>query len=177
MALDEPVVPPFSVSDYGTGALGAAAALTALYNRAVRGGSWACRTSLCQYDVFLLRLGAYPEDVQRDIRAAHGFGSGSGGGGRGTTDGFFALRHGDSVDEVGRRALQSMSRVAPGLFSAKMMAEAWSRGYGGTVRWPREAVRVDGVRIGYSRATRPNGFDKAGWEGWEVDEEVWAAGD
>jgi len=167
MFLSEPVVPPFPMSDYGTGALGAAAALLALRDRAVRGGSWACRTSLCQYDVFLLGLGAYSEDVQRRIRAAHGFGMDSTGKG-----GFFGLRHGDSVDEVGRRAVRSMRRAGSGVFGEGMTVEAWSRGYQGTVRWPREAVTVGGVRVGYSRATRPNGFDEPGWEGWEVDEEV-----
>ncbi|OIW33451.1 CoA-transferase family III [Coniochaeta ligniaria NRRL 30616] len=171
MGLAEPVVPPFPMSDYGTGALGAAAALAALYDRSLRGGSYACRTSLCQYDVFLLRLGAYPDDVQRRIRAAHGFVGGAGEK-EGGNKGFFGLRHGDSVDEVGKRALRSMRRVAPGLFGEGMMREAWSTGFKGVVRWPREAVRVGGVRVGYVRAGRPNGFDEATWEGWEVDEEV-----
>lgn len=166
MGLSEPVVPPFPMSDYGTGALGAAAALSALYNRARHGGSWACRTSLCQYNVFLLKLGVYPEDVQRRIRLAHGFTSEKEG------KGFIGLRHGDSVDEVGKRALRSMKRVAPGLFREEMMQEAWSRGFAGVVRWPREPVSVQGVRVGHVRASRPNGFDEAGWEGWEVDEDV-----
>ncbi|KAB5558590.1 CoA-transferase family III [Coniochaeta sp. 2T2.1] len=179
MSLSEPVVPPFPMSDYGTGALGAAAALTGLYNRATQGGSWACRTSLCQYDVFLLKLGAYPEDVQRRIRLAHGFSGGSGDkekGGGGEVpkggSGFFGLRHGDSVDEVGRRALRSMRRNGSAVFAEGMMMEARSRGFGGVVRWPREAVRVGGVKVGFVRAGRPNGFDEATWEGWEVDEEV-----
>ncbi|KAB5570142.1 CoA-transferase family III [Coniochaeta sp. 2T2.1] len=166
MSLPEPVVPPFPMSDYGTGALGAAAALTGLYNRATQGGSWACRTSLCQYDVFLLKLGVYPEDVQRRIRVAHGFGT------EAKSSSFFGLRHGDSVDEVGRRALRSMRRNGSAVFGEGMMMEAWSRGFGGVVRWPREAVRVGGVRVGFVRAGRPNGFDEATWEGWEVDEEV-----
>lgn len=165
MGLSEPVVPPFPMCDYATGALGAAACLTALLERARTGGSRVCRTSLCQYDVFLLRLGVYSEEVQRRIRLAHAGGAGEG-------EGFFGLRHGDSVDEVGRRALESMRGVAPGLFGDGLMWEAWSRGYGGVVRWPRQPVRVGGVRIGYSRATRPNGSDEPGWEGWEVDEEV-----
>ncbi|KFY53492.1 hypothetical protein V496_07552 [Pseudogymnoascus sp. VKM F-4515 (FW-2607)] len=40
MGLSEPVIPPFPISDYGTGAMGAIAALTGLYHRAVSGGSW-----------------------------------------------------------------------------------------------------------------------------------------
>lgn len=127
MGLSEPVVPPFPMSDYGTGALGAAAALAALRTRSLRGGSYACRTSLCQYDVFLLGLGQYPDDVRGRIRLAHHDGGGWNGG-------FFGLRHGDSVDEVGARALRSMRRAAPGLFREEMMVEAWSRGFGGRDR-------------------------------------------
>lgn len=166
MGLSEPVVPPFPMSDYGTGALGSVAALTALYNRAIHGGSWVCRTSLCQYDIFLQKLGLYPDQVQSDSRLAHG------GGGSADVDGFFALRHGDSVDEVGKRALACMRRGSPRLFGDEMMNEAWSEGFKGVVRWPKEAVKVDGVRIGHVRGSRPNGADEATWEGWEVDSEV-----
>ena len=40
MDLDEPIVPPFPMSDYGTGCVGTVAALTGLYGRATEGGSW-----------------------------------------------------------------------------------------------------------------------------------------
>lgn len=164
MGLSEPVVPPFPMSDYGTGALGATAALTGLYNRAVHGGTWVCRTSLCQYDIFLLQLGVYPEEIQRKIRQVHGVGEGPAG--------FFGLRHADSVDEVGKRALKSMKRAFPGLFGEGMMNSAWCAGFGGVVRWPKECVRVRGVRIGHVRGSRPNGFDEASWGGWEIDGEI-----
>lgn len=166
MGLAEPVVPPFPMSDYGTGALGSLAALTALYNRAVHGGTWVCRTSLCQYDIFLQKLGLYPDHVQDAIRLAHG------GGNISDADGFFALRHADSVDEVGKRAFASMKRVSPRLFGDEMINEAWSEGFKGVVRWPKEAMKVDGVRIGHVRGSRPNGADEATWQGWEVDAEI-----
>jgi hypothetical protein len=161
MGLDEPVVPPFPMSDYGTGALGCLAALTGLWHRATRGGSWACRTSLAQYDVFVLSLGAHTREVQERLRRLH------------DAD-FFALRHSDSVDEVGRCALRSMRRVYPRLFADEMMHTAWSRGFKAQVRWPREVISVGGLRVGYSRATRPNAFDAPTWDGWEVDEDVMA---
>ena len=160
MGLDEPVVPPFPMSDYGTGALGCAAALAGLYRRAARGGSWACRTSLCQYDVFVLSLGLYAPAVQERARRAH------------APADFFALRHADSVDEVGARALRGMRRAHPHLFADRMMHRAWSRGFAAELRWPREAIAVMGLRVGHVRASRPNGFDAATWEGWEVDDEV-----
>lgn len=171
MGLDEPVVPPFPMSDYGTGALGSAAALAGLYRRATEGGSWICRTSLVQYDVFLMGLGLLPEAEQDRLRRAHD-----------NDAGFFGLRHSDSVDEVGKRALASMRKVVPRLFAEggregaeALMQEAWSEAFRGVVRWPREAVEIEGLRVGHVRTARPNGWDKqVGWEGWreEIGEEV-----
>ncbi|KAK4157990.1 CoA-transferase family III domain-containing protein [Chaetomidium leptoderma] len=163
----EPVVPPFPMSDYGTGALGSLAALVGLYKRATEGGSWVCRTSLCQYDVFLMGLGLLPETEQARLRRVHGAGD------DGPEGGFFGLRHSDSVDEVGKRALASMRAVVPHLFEdgGALMQEAWSEGFQGVLRWPREAVEIDGLRVGHVRTARPNGWDKeAGWEGWEENE-------
>ncbi|KAK4123945.1 CoA-transferase family III [Parathielavia appendiculata] len=154
MGLDEPVVPPFPMSDYGTGALGSLAALVGLYRRATEGGSWICRTSLCQYDVLLMRLGLLPKAEQERLRREHAE-SGAG---------FFELRHCDSVDEVGRRALEG------GEGSGRIMQEAWSEAFKGVVRWPREAVEIEGLRVGHVRTARPNGWDKeASWDGWEEE--------
>ncbi|KAI0971064.1 CoA-transferase family III [Xylaria arbuscula] len=156
MGLDEPVVPPFPMSDYGTGILGTIAALSGLYRRATKGGSWMCKTSLSQYNLFLLSLGSYPEKVQDELRHLH-------------DAQFFALRHSDSVDEVGKRALRSIRRLYPSLFADSMMQSTYSPGFGGVVRRPREALQIQGLRIGHVRATRPNGFDAPTWEGWEED--------
>ncbi|KAK1963509.1 CoA-transferase family III [Colletotrichum sublineola] len=162
MGLDTPVVPPFPMSDYGTGALGAVGAMAGLYRRATEGGSWVCRTSLCQYDVFLLSLGAYPPEVQANLRKTH-------------NPAFFDLRHHDSVDEVGKRALCSVKRLHPELFAEDMMHRAWSQGFDAEVRWPREAVKVGGLRVGHNRASRPNGADEPSWEAWEVQDDIFRA--
>ncbi|KAI0486658.1 CoA-transferase family III [Xylaria cf. heliscus] len=158
MELDEPepVVPPFPMSDYGTGSLGTIGALSGIFRRATQGGSWLLRTSLSQYNLFLLSLGPYPKEVQDELRGRH-------------DPQFFTLRHNDSVDEVGKRALRSIRRLHPGLFADSTMQSAYSLGFGGIVRWPREALQVSGLRIGHVRATRPNGFDAPTWEGWEID--------
>ncbi|KAI3336883.1 CoA-transferase family III [Xylariaceae sp. AK1471] len=156
MGLDEPVVPPFPMSDYGTGSLGTIAALCGIYRRATEGGSWICRTSLSQYDIFLLSLGSYPVEVQDELRRHH-------------DPQFFALRHSDSVDVVGKCALRSIRRLHPRLFADNVMKSAYSVGFGGVVRWPREALEIQGLKIGHVRATRPNGFDAPTWEGWEED--------
>ncbi|KAI1492158.1 CoA-transferase family III [Biscogniauxia mediterranea] len=157
MGLGEPVVPPFPMSDYGTGCLGTIAAMAGLYRRATEGGSWIGRTSLSQYDVFLLSLGTYPAEVQEQLRRSH-------------DEQFFKLRHSDSVDEVGGRALRSIKRLHPSLFGGDTMRSAYSEGFGGVVTWPREALEVAGLKINHVRATRPNGFDAPSWEGWERDE-------
>ncbi|KAJ8065075.1 hypothetical protein OCU04_005788 [Sclerotinia nivalis] len=159
MGVDEPVVPPFPMSDYGTGCMGAIAALIGLYRRAKEGGSWRGTTSLCQYDVFLLGLGLYGNDIKAKVRNDH-------------DDHFFDLRHSDSVDEVGGRALKSMRRAHPELFDEKNMQKAYSKGFKEEVRWCRSPVTIEGLRVGFDRASRPNGYDEPTWDGWEIEKEV-----
>lgn len=165
MNKDEPVIPPFPMSDYGTGALGCVAALVGLYNRTTKGGSWACRTSLVQYDLFLLSLGVHSDDVQKHLREKH-------------SEEFFEIRYHDSVDRVGQEALKSINRVHSNPFDDEsLMQTALSMGFGGAggadIRWPREAVEIGGLDIGHVRVTRANGDDDdEGWEGWERDKEL-----
>ena len=76
-----------------------------------------------------------------------------------------------------RAALKGMRAVVPGLFEGEECGGRWrSAGYG-AVQW-KEAVEVrcvkprsnvEGLVLGYSRATRPNGTDEATWEGWEEE--------
>ncbi|KAI0115045.1 CoA-transferase family III [Daldinia grandis] len=159
MGLNEPVIPPFPMSDYGTGCAGTVAALSGIYRRATQGGSWICRTSLSQYDMFLLSLGTYPTEVQNQLRREH-------------DPDFFELRHNDSVDEISRRALVSVRSLHPTLFANNLMQSAYSEGFGGIVAWPKEPLTVSGIQIGYVRSTRPNGYDKPTWEHWERDESL-----
>ncbi|CCC05924.1 hypothetical protein SMACR_00139 [Sordaria macrospora] len=154
---NEPSVPPMPMSDYGTGALGCVAAMVGLYQRETKGGSWMCRTSLCQYDIFLLKLGLLPQQEQERLRAVF-------------AGPFFKLRHYDSVDKVSGEALKAMQRAYPHLFGPELMLKAKSKGFNGKeIRWPREAIEVGGLLIQHERASRPNGFDRPGWQGWETD--------
>ncbi|OCL08686.1 alpha-methylacyl-CoA racemase [Glonium stellatum] len=157
MGLNEPVVPPFPMSDYGTGCMGTIAALVGLYKRAKHGGSYWGKTSLCQYDIYLLQLGLYPSEMMAQLRQAH-------------DPEFFELRHHDSVDEVGKRALKTMRRVHPELFEDRHMQECYSRGFRASVKAARPVVDVEGTWNGFLRSSRPNGFDQPTWENWEVDE-------
>jgi hypothetical protein len=174
MGLDEPVVPPFPMSDYGTGCMGTIAALTGLYKRAKYGGSYSGATSLCQYDIFLLSLGVYGKDIQEELRQIH-------------DPEFFGLRHSDSVDEVGRRSLKTMRRCHPELFDngshtngngngatkhRDVTRESYSKGFKANVRYVCPVVEIEGTWNGWLRQARPNGFDEPSWDGWEVEEDM-----
>ncbi|CAI6333835.1 unnamed protein product [Periconia digitata] len=159
MGLNEPVVPPFPMSDYGTGCMGTIAALTGLYKRAKYGGSYLGTTSLCQYDIYLLQLGLYDDSIMQQLKEQH-------------DNHFFELRHNDSVDEVGKRALKSMRRTHPELFEDRHMHECFSRGFNAKVRTVKPVISVEGTWNGFLRSSRPNGFDEPTWENWEVDEDM-----
>lgn len=159
MGLNEPVVPPFPMSDYGTGCMGTIAALVGLYKRAKYGGSYHGTTSLCQYDIFLLQQGLYSKELMDKLRKVH-------------DPAFFELRHYDSVDEVGKRALKTMRLTHPELFESKHLFESYSRGFDAPVKFVRPVSEVEGTWNGFLRNSRPNGFDAPTWEGWEVDEEI-----
>jgi len=155
----EPVVPPFPMSDYGTGCMGTIAALVGLHKRAKLGGSYLGTTSLCQYDIYLLQLGLYDESMMARLREEH-------------DKAFFELRHHDSVDEVGKRALKTMRRTHPELFEDRHMQECFSKGFNANVRTIRPVVSIDGYWNGFLRSSRPNGFDKPTWNDWEIDEDL-----
>lgn len=159
MGLDEPVVPPFPMSDYGTGCMGTIAALIGLYKRALNGGSYFGTTSLCQYDLYLLRLGLYDENLSKILRETH-------------DPEFFELRHYDSVDEVGKRALQTMRRTHPELFDDQYFAEIFSKGFNAPIKFCKPVVELEGTWNGFNRSSRPNGFDKPTWENWEIDQDT-----
>ena len=106
--------------------------------------------------------------------------------------GFEGLGCWDGVDVVGRRAVGAVRRVRGGGFGGEggggdgngdgdgdgdedgdgdgdgmgkgngNVRVGWSRGFAGEVGYVRAAVGVEGVRVGFSRGSRPNGFDGGG---------------
>jgi hypothetical protein len=113
-----------------------------------------------QYDIFLLSLGTYSKELQAKIKAQH-------------DPEFFELRHYDSVDEVGRRALKTMRRVRPELFEKdKNTKESFSKGFNADVRYVKPVVKIQGTWNGFVRQARPNGFDEPSWDGWDVDDDM-----
>src|SRR5690606_4693880 len=57
---NRPALLPVPFADYTTGFLAAFGAMQALHRRAVEGGSWWVRVSLCQSNEWLHRVGALP---------------------------------------------------------------------------------------------------------------------
>ncbi|KLU92900.1 hypothetical protein MAPG_11755 [Magnaporthiopsis poae ATCC 64411] len=179
MGLDEPVVPPFPISDYGTGCMGAIAALTGLYRRATEGGSWHGRVSLLHHDILLFKMGRYPEEVQRMLLQRSSASANGTNGTNGTTKNghrgedargqFLSMTHSNSVDQVSGAALAWMRHKYPAFFERELpgMTERWrSAAYGAEVTVVQPVVRLDGVEFGFARASRPNGSDEATWDGF-----------
>ncbi|KAH8587900.1 CAIB/BAIF family protein [Bisporella sp. PMI_857] len=151
MGLDEPVVPPFPISDYGTGAMGAIAALTGLYHRASSGGSWHAQVSLMHYDLFLFRMGQYSDIIQAQLRHRQ-------------WKAFFELRHNHSVDQVSGTVMKQMRLQYPWLFDPERYRERWeSKQWKAEVSVVKPVAEIEGLKVEFRRASRPNGSDKPEW--------------
>lgn len=165
MGLNTPAVPPFPISDYGTGCMGAIAALTGLYHRAKTGGSYHCKSSLMQYDLLLFAIGQYSAEIQDQLRKE-------------LLPDFLALRHHDSVDRISATTLHMLRKRFPDLFiadssssSSSPYTEKWvSEKYGEEIEVVKPVAKIEGVDNGFVRASRPNGSDRPVWEDFEVDE-------
>ncbi|KAF9895407.1 hypothetical protein FE257_000313 [Aspergillus nanangensis] len=165
MGLSHPVVPPFPISDYGTGCMGAITALTGLYNRAKFGGSYHGKASLMHYDLLLFAVGKYSDAVQQQMRANQ-------------PPEFFKLRHCDSVDRISSTVLKIMRARFPHLYlpasraGADALTETWhSKAYGADIEVVRPICEIDGVENKFTRASRPNGMDHPSWKDFETKEE------
>ncbi|KAH8669606.1 CoA-transferase family III domain-containing protein [Tricladium varicosporioides] len=151
MGLDEPVVPPFPISDYGTGCMGAIAALSGLYHRTTRGGSWHGMVSLLQYDLLLFEVGQYDESVKSQLRSQ-------------MNQDFLALRHNHSVDHISGTTLLMLQKRFPDLFEKERFCETWySKNYGADTCVVKPVVEIEGFEVGFQRGSRPNGSDLPNW--------------
>lgn len=149
MGLNEPVVPPFPISDYGTGAMGAIAALTGIYHRATKGGSWHGGASLMQYDLLLFDVGPYDDKVQNELRSRQ-------------DDSFFALRHQHSVDQISGTVMKNLKKQHPHLFEEHR--ESWrSQGFNAEVSVVTPVPEIESVEVSFQRASAPNGTHEPEW--------------
>ena len=139
MGLNEPCIPPFPMSDYGTGLMGAIATLEAVFLRAKYGGSYHAKCCLVQYDNFLFDIGEYAAEVQSEMKQKF-------------AGPFFDNRHADSTDVFSAAALKTMKKQVPSLFAnEEEWTQRWmSRGFGNAeVRAIRPHSTVRGVEVGY----------------------------
>ncbi|KAI0457602.1 CAIB/BAIF family enzyme [Xylaria acuta] len=193
-----PVVPPFPISDYGTGCMGAIAAMVGLLNRAKLGGSWIGKTSLVQYDLLLFKQGQYDEALRNEMRvsakdtklhedvfanlAMKYFGT--------SLDGllmsksFLELTYHNNVDQVSGAALRSMLIRHRHLFSDtnNEIYEYWlAKKYevdtcvGNStplvLRAVKPVVSLEAGCVQHRRPSRPNAADNTGFNRenpWEV---------
>lgn len=152
MGLNEPVVPPFPISDYGTGCIGAITALIGLYHRATKGGSWHGKASLLQYDLLLFKVGMLPHNVQKELRESIG-------------DEVLKLRHANSVDQISGTTLRRMRELYPEFVDNPKYLDHWySDAYATDVSAVKPVVEIDGLDISFKRASRPNGSDAPMWD-------------
>jgi hypothetical protein len=108
MGLNQPVLPPFPMSDYGTGALGAVGALLAIFNRAVDGGSYVVNVSLTGWNLWVQSLGQYPPALWKDMLEQHK-----------PEIEEFKIGHASNFDIVSKASIKSMKRLSPRLFDDK----------------------------------------------------------
>ncbi|ODV61974.1 CoA-transferase family III [Ascoidea rubescens DSM 1968] len=155
LGLNEPMVPPFPMSDYGTGCMVAIAILLAVYKRAKFGGSYWCKSSLIQYDLLLMKQGLYPDDIWKNVLSK-------------SSKDVLKLRYYDSVDKISSTCLRSMKRFKPDLFNgegdqSEYFTKSYSEGFKGTVKVLKPVVQMKNTRNGFNTSTRPNGYDKPEW--------------
>lgn len=147
----EPIIPPFPMSDYGTGCMGAIAALDCVYKRATQGGSYWAQTSLVQYDLLLMEQGTYPPEVWSKLLSDH-------------DDAVKSVRYYDSVDHISGAALKSIKKLKPDLLDDKYMDEMLSEPYkNGIVRTLKPVVKMNVTANKFNEPSRPNGYDKPCW--------------
>lgn len=161
MGLSTPVVPPFPISDYGTGCMGAIAALTGLYHRAKTGGSYHGKASLMHYDLLLFAVGQYSDAIQEKLRATQ-------------PPELFQLRHCDSVDRISSTVLKIMRSRFPHLYEgsghAGALTEKWpSKAYNADIEVVSPVAEIAGVDNSFVRTSRPNGTDRPKWEDFNID--------
>ena len=113
-----------------------------------------------QYDLTLFRVGQYSHNIQATIREQQ-------------TTKFMALRHAHSVDQISKTALEGMKTRFPRLFEEEGCERWYSKAYGAEISVVKPVAEIEGIKSGFSRASRPNGFDAPSWDfGEDEDYEI-----
>ncbi|KAF2994214.1 hypothetical protein G7054_g8850 [Neopestalotiopsis clavispora] len=101
LGLEEPVVPLLPNSDYQTGLVGAAAAISALIARTKDDVTFDIDISLTQYNIWYYNLGMYTEEQQQELKAR---------------DPEFSPRHYDDMSVLVGKTHKSMQKTRPDIF-------------------------------------------------------------
>ncbi|KIX06703.1 uncharacterized protein Z518_04679 [Rhinocladiella mackenziei CBS 650.93] len=152
MGLDEPVTPVFPNSDYCSGIAGAVGILTALLQRAERGGSYTVDIALNYYSRWLVdSVGTYPDSVWEAVWKRNGS---------------QVFHHSDHMP----RTLPAYLRMLMGNSGAKLFRpDFFHTHFVSTIEKPIKIVApvlrfVDNVvKPGYDVSTRGNGVDQSRW--------------
>ncbi|EGW35388.1 uncharacterized protein SPAPADRAFT_146575 [Spathaspora passalidarum NRRL Y-27907] len=153
MGNNQPMVPPFPMSDYGTGCMVAIAILVAIYKRNKFGGSYWAKSSLVQYDLLLLKQGTYPDQIwQSQVLENPIFAD------------FLKLHYYDSVDKISNTALKALLKQQPDILNnGHYFTSMESEGFKGTIRVLRPVCEFNSLELGYKCVSRPNGSDAPEW--------------
>ncbi|KAK6885964.1 Acetyl-coenzyme A transferase nodX [Candida tropicalis] len=150
---NEPMVPPFPMSDYGTGCLAAIAIMLGIYKRNKIGGSYWCSSSLVQYDLLLLKQGTYPEETWKSEVTQNEI-----------YQDFMKIRYYDSVDKISKTAMQAMITKQPNLLNdEKYFVKEYSDAFKGMLSTLKPVCQFDNIETGYNCSSRPNGYDAPEW--------------
>ncbi|KAJ9618376.1 hypothetical protein H2204_013050 [Knufia peltigerae] len=96
---DEPVQPTGPIADYGTGFLGAALVVNALWQRAHTDITFDIKVSLVHFDVWICKYGQYSDEQKKTLRELHPA---------------FHARHNTSFFLIGGLAWDSVHKIRPG---------------------------------------------------------------
>lgn len=145
----EPVTPLFPTSDYSTGLVGVSAILSALIQRAEKGGSYTIDLALNYYNQWLAQsCGTYPAKVWDTLWARYGR---------------FQFRAENPMEFSAPRVLKMMHEQ--GCFDDEFFETRHSGILGVNIKCVKAAIQFPNgeVRLQYNVGTRGNGTDAARW--------------
>ena len=147
MGLDEPIIPYFPNSDFGTGAAGVSAVLNALIRRGREGGSWWIDVSLNYYSQWLIKtVGKYKASEWQNLWNRYEK---------------VTWRYNNGMGETTDKMLTLMKSHSPWLFKDEFFETR--QGPMGNVRYVAPVVSLGNQKGRYDEPTRDNAYDEPVW--------------
>ena len=152
MGNDEAVTPVFPNSDYCTGVAGATGILSALVERAEKGGSYSVDVALNYYSQWLVNsCGTYPDAVWQDVW---------------TRNGRQVFRHYHNMGYLIPRYLEMLKETSSEtVLNPKFFEKREAKTIGKKILTVKPIIQFpEGrVELGYTVGTRTNGVDQPRW--------------